>query len=88
MDRNSRIRDYIIQNFLFGNAEKLTDSTSLLDAGIIDSTGILEIVQFIEDAFGVTVNDDELLPENLDSIEAIARYLDGKKNSPMSNQRN
>jgi acyl carrier protein len=73
-----KVRDYIVHNFLFGDAGKLTDTTSLLDAGIIDSTGVLEIVSFIEEQFNITVNDDELLPENLDSIDAIAKYIEKK----------
>jgi acyl carrier protein len=76
MAYQEKIRDFIVKNFLFGDAGKLTDSTSLLNAGIIDSTGILEIVSFLEEQFKITVNDDELLPENLDSVDAIARYLE------------
>jgi len=75
---NEKVREFIVTNFLFGESGKLADDTSLLESGIIDSTGILEIVTFIEEAFGITVQDDELLPENLDSINAIVAYL-GKK---------
>ena len=69
------IRDFIVDNFLFGDDEGLTDQMSFLDSGIVDSTGILEIVNFLYEAFGVTVADEELLPENLDSIDKIAFYL-------------
>jgi acyl carrier protein len=75
MSYKNQIREFIITNFLFGEAEKLTDTTSFLDAGIIDSTGILEIVSYLEEQFSITVDDDELLPENLDSVDAIAGYL-------------
>jgi acyl carrier protein len=54
--------------------------TSLLDQGIIDSTGVLEVIGFIEETFGITVEDSELLPENLDSIQGIAQYVVRKKN--------
>jgi len=79
MSYKDQVREFIIESFLFGEADKLTDATSLLDAGIIDSTGILEIVQYIEDTFGFTIEDDELLPENLDSVEAIDRFVEKKK---------
>ncbi|MBN1295087.1 MAG: acyl carrier protein [Candidatus Latescibacteria bacterium] len=78
MPNKDQIREFIVSNFLFGEADKLTDTTSFLDAGIIDSTGILEIVSFLEEQFGITVEDDELLPENLDSVEAVAGYLEKK----------
>ena len=81
--RQQQIRDFIIQNFLFGDAGKLDDSASMLDKGIIDSTGILEVVQFLEDTFKISVLDEELLPENLDSVTNIAAYLDRKL--PQSN---
>ena len=83
MSYKDQIRKFVVSNFLFGEAEKLTDTTSFLDAGIIDSTGILEIVSFLEEKFGITVDDDELLPENLDSVEAVAGYL-GKKTGDRS----
>jgi acyl carrier protein len=76
--RQQQIRDFIVQNFLFGDAGKLDDSASMLDKGIIDSTGILEVVQFLEDTFKISVLDEELLPENLDSVTNIAAYLDRK----------
>ena len=76
--RQQQIRDFIVRNFLFGDAGKLDDSASMLDKGIIDSTGILEVVQFLEDTFKISVLDDELLPENLDSVANIAAYLDRK----------
>ena len=74
-----RIRAFIIENFLFGNDEGLNDDSSFLDEGIIDSTGILELVSFLEEEFSITVDDDDLIPENLDSINNVAAYL-GKKN--------
>ena len=57
----------------------LEDDTSLLEHGIIDSTGVLEVIMFVETAFGVTVEDAEMLPENLDSIERIAAFVERKK---------
>ena len=73
-----RIRSFIIENFLFGNDEGLNDDSSFLDEGIIDSTGILELVSFIEEKFSITVNDEDLVPENLDSISNVVAYLERK----------
>ena len=63
-----KIREFIIENFLFGQDEGLKDDSSFLDEGIIDSTGILELVNFIEEEYSITVDDEDLIPENLDSI--------------------
>jgi acyl carrier protein len=71
----SKIRAYIAENFLFGDAGELGVDDSFLDRGIIDSTGILEIVMFLEEQFGIKVADSEMLPENLDSIGAIVRFI-------------
>ena len=73
-----RIRSFIIENFLFGNDEGLKDDSSFLDEGIIDSTGILELVSFIEEEFSITVDDEDLVPENLDSINNVVAYLERK----------
>lgn len=68
-----RIRDFVVGNFFVSTP--LSDDESLLDQGIIDSTGVLEVVAFIETEFGITVRDEEMLPENLDSIAKIAAYV-------------
>lgn len=73
-----QIRSYIVENFLFGDDSDLDDSLSFLDSGMIDSTGILEVISFLEDTFPIKVNDDELVPENLDSIQNILGFL-GRK---------
>ena len=73
-----KIRTFIVENFLFGNNENLEDTTSFLEEGIIDSTGVLELVGFIEEEFSIVVEDEELVPENLDSIYNVSAYL-GKK---------
>lgn len=69
------IRDFIVDNFLFGDDDGLTDEVSFLDSGIVDSMGILEIVNFISEEFEVVVADEDLLPENLDSVNNITNYL-------------
>ncbi len=75
-----QVRDFLVSNFYIADANLLDLDTSLLDQGIIDSTGVLEVIGFIEETFGITVDDADLLPENLDSIEGIARYVIRKKN--------
>jgi acyl carrier protein len=73
-----KIRTFIVENFLFGQDEGLNDDTSFLDGGIIDSTGILELVNFLEEQFSIKVDDEELVPENLDSINNVVAYLEKK----------
>ena len=73
-----KVKDFIVENFLYGEANGLNDETSFLDEGIIDSTGVLELVSFIEEEFDIQVEDEELIPENLDSIKNVTAYL-GKK---------
>lgn len=77
-DIKKAIRQYVVTNFLFGKDEGLTDTTSFLDKGIIDSTGVLELAAHLESTYSIKVKDEELLPENLDSINAVATYLQGK----------
>ena len=73
-----KIRLFIVENFLFGKDEGLTDDSSFLEEGIIDSTGILELVSFLEEEFSISVDDEELIPENLDSIKNVVGYLEKK----------
>ncbi|MHC4540946.1 MAG: acyl carrier protein [Planctomycetota bacterium] len=69
------VRKFIVDNFLFGNAKELKDDTSFMDEGIIDSTGILELVFFLEETFGIHIEDEELIPENMDSLQNITRFV-------------
>jgi acyl carrier protein len=74
-----KIRKFILTSFLFSDNELLLDDgDSLLERGILDSTGILELVAFLEEEFGATIADDELVPENLDSVSNILGYLERK----------
>jgi acyl carrier protein len=68
---------FVVSNFLFDSGE-VDDDTSLLGEGIIDSTGVLELVTFVEGQFGIGVADDELVPENFDSIAGLADYVHRK----------
>ena len=71
----ARVREYICQNLLFGSDEHISDDASLIDAGVIDSTGVMELVSFLETEFEIEVHDRDLVPENLDSIAAITSFL-------------
>ena len=73
-----KIKFFIVDNFLFGDEENLENHTSFMDGAIIDSTGILELVDYIEKDFKITISDEEILPENLDSINNIVNFLEKK----------
>ncbi|KAF1722812.1 acyl carrier protein [Pseudoxanthomonas wuyuanensis] len=69
------VRQYIQDNFLMGSAETYADDASFMDAQLLDSTGFLELVHFLEDSYGIKVEDEEMMPENLDSLDAVARFV-------------
>lgn len=80
MESKKLIREFIITNFLFGSTDtNFLDDDSFLETSIIDSTGILELVAFVETTFGIEVADRELVPENLDSISKLASFIEKKK---------
>jgi acyl carrier protein len=74
-----KVRSFVTTNFYVADPGALADDASLLDAGIVDSTGVLEVVQFLEADFGVKVEDHEIVPENVDSIARIAAFVKRKK---------
>jgi len=76
---HEKIRQFISENFFFDEANNtLGNDDSFLEKGIIDSTGILEVVSWIQDTFGFEVDDEELIPENLDSINRLAQFIKSK----------
>lgn len=80
MDQTQRVRNFILDTFLFtDDPSALDDDDSFLDKGIIDSTGVLELVMFLEDELGVQVSDAELIPENLDSVNRVSAFVARKK---------
>jgi acyl carrier protein len=81
MDYLGTVRHFVVENFLFGEGESLKEDTSFLEMGIIDSTGILELVFFIEETYGIKIEDDELVPENLDNLRNITQFLEKKLNT-------
>jgi acyl carrier protein len=73
----AQIRRYLLDNLLFSeNDADLPDDASLLDRGILDSTGVLEVVLFLEERFGIQVKDTEMLPENFDSVNNLVRFVE------------
>jgi acyl carrier protein len=80
MDLRENIRAYIVENFLFGDASPLeSDAMSLLDNGIIDSVGVMELVAFLERDHGLQIADEELVPENLDSVDNLVSFVTRKQ---------
>ncbi len=80
MDIKSEIRKYIIENFLYGHDDNtLGDDVSFLENGIIDSTGVLELVSFVQETFNIKVKDDELIPNNFDSLSKLEAFIVSKQ---------
>jgi acyl carrier protein len=78
-DYKADLRKFIEDNYIIGlNGPAFADSDSFMDRRIIDSTGFLELVMFLEETWGVVVADDEMVPENLDSLDHLQAYLIGK----------
>ena len=79
MSVENKIREYVLENYLFTDDQSaLNSEDSFLEKGILDSTGILEIIYFIEDEFNISVADEEMIPENLDSVSRIVKYIGSK----------
>ena len=79
MTIEENIRNFIVENFIFEPGQGNFDNTqSFLETGIIDSTGILELVSFIEEHYGIKIEDEELIPDNLDSISNVVRFINKK----------
>jgi acyl carrier protein len=72
------VKAYIVENFLFGDDHRIGPDTDFLENGILDSTGVLELVGFLEEKFGIRVEDDELVPDNMSSLEKITLYISRK----------
>lgn len=80
MSVQDKIRKFILENYLFtADDSALANDDSFLKKGIIDSTGILELIQYLNDELGVTVQDSEMTPENLDSVNNIVTFVGRKQ---------
>jgi acyl carrier protein len=82
MNITSHLRDFIKTNYYIPSDTKLDEIKSFLAHGILDSTGVLELVTFVESRFGIAVNDDELVPHNFDSLEALSSFVERKVRHP------
>lgn len=80
MSAEKKVRDYVLENYLFTDDQsKLANGDSFLEKGIIDSTGVLEVISFLEQEFGIRIEDDEMVPENLDSVNNIVAFVATKQ---------
>ena len=80
MNTNTKIRDYIAKNLLFSdNGFAYDDDDSFLEEGIVDSLGIMELVMFVEETFKVVIEDHEITPDNFDSVNKLAHYIQSKQ---------
>lgn len=79
MNLKDDIRNFVVDNFLFGDDAGLSDDSSFIKEGIVDSTGILQLVAYLQERWQVTVSDEELTPENLDSVQRVAAFVEGKR---------
>jgi len=82
------VRQYITDKLLFGQTDVVVEgSTSFLESGLIDSTGVLELVQFLEEKFKIKVQDEDLVPANLDSVNALTQFVKAKSATPVESRR-
>ena len=80
METREQIKNYIAETFLFSDdGFNMSDDVSFLDEGIIDSMGVLELIMFVEETFGISVEDDDIKPENFDSVNKLYEYIHRKK---------
>ena len=79
MTTEQRIRQFIVENFYVSDPTELADDTSLITSGFVDSTGMLEVIAFLESEFGIRIRDQEMIPENLETIVRIAAFIGRKK---------
>jgi acyl carrier protein len=79
MTVQEKVRKFIIENFYVADPSELTDDASLISGGWVDSTGMLEVIAFLEEQFGIQIADSEMLPENLDAISRIAAFVARKR---------
>lgn len=82
-----QVRKFILDNFMMGGAQELPDDASFIDRHVIDSTGFLELIAFVEETFGFRIADDEMIPENLDSLNNIERFVQLKQASAAMTER-
>ena len=81
----NEIREFIVQNFLFGHSNNaLRDDESFLDTGIIDSTGVLQLLGYLEEHFGIAVGDADVTPANLDSVNRVVKFVEARRTATLA----
>jgi acyl carrier protein len=75
MEYAQEIRNFVLSNFAFGDDVTFQDDSSFFEKGIIDSTGVLELIVFMESTYGIKIQDEEMIPENLDTVNRAARFV-------------
>jgi acyl carrier protein len=78
VDVTARIREFVVDTFLLGDDDGFDDDESLIEGGIVDSTGVMELVTFLEETYGIAIEDRELVAANLDSITRLRAFVDDK----------
>lgn len=78
MEVKENIKEFVVENFLFGDGDKIKNDTDFFETSIIDSTGILELVCFVEESFNVIISDEEIVQENFSSIDRVADFVEKK----------
>jgi acyl carrier protein len=86
MNYAKEIRNYIVDNFLFGEAGSLDDDTSFLTNGVVDSTGILELIMFLEETYRIKVQPEEMVAANFDSVNRVVQFLTRKLAKPAASE--
>lgn len=81
MDIKNQVRQFVLSNFYVADPASLRDDVSLLDSGVFDSTGVLEVISFLEKTYQMTVEEAEMIPDNLDSIRSISDYVSRKRSA-------
>jgi acyl carrier protein len=76
---NKRIREFVLRHFPLARKKSITDDVALLDEGIIDSLGVLDLINFIEEEFKISISDEDLVPENFQSIQSIVIFIEQKQ---------
>lgn len=79
MSVEQKLKQFIVENFYVSDPAEIRDDTLLVTTGVIDSTGMLEMISFLEEAFGISIADSEMTPENLESIERMTRFVSRKQ---------
>jgi acyl carrier protein len=78
-DVKNTVRQFLLDNFLLGGHATIDDDSSFMEDHILDSTGFIELITFVEEAFGIVVEDEEMVPENFDSLLNVERYVVRKR---------